>query len=93
MGGRQADPKSRSPDVEHDGGSMETQLYLVRMWKRKSGDGELTLRGKLQSTVSGASCYFNGLSSLPLALEKMMEQEAGSPVPGTTAVTEDGPDS
>ncbi len=55
-----------------------TALYLVRIWKRRSRDGSLCLHGKLQHVVSGASCQFDGLSSLPEVLEQMMEQEAGS---------------
>jgi hypothetical protein len=55
-----------------------TTLYLVRVWRRKSGDGALSLHGKLQHVVSGTSCFFDGLSSLPGVLEKMMGQEAGS---------------
>ena len=55
-----------------------TDLYLVRLWRGKPGDGALGLHGKLQHVVSGASCYFNGLSSLPEALAEMMEQERRS---------------
>ena len=58
-----------------------TELYLVRIWKRKLGDGTLDLHGKLQHVVSGEACYFDGLPSLPEALEKMMEHEAVSPGP------------
>lgn len=59
-----------------------TELYLVRIWKRKPGDGRPALHGKLQHAVSGASCFFDGLSALPDALVTMMEQQTtpfGSP--------------
>ncbi len=39
-------------------------------------DGALAFYGKLQHVVSGASCYFERLSGLPEALEKMLAQEA-----------------
>jgi hypothetical protein len=55
-----------------------TDLYLVRIWRRRSGEGALSLHGKLQHAVSGASCYFDGLSGLPEAMEQMMEQGADS---------------
>jgi hypothetical protein len=58
-----------------------TDLYLVRIWKRKLDDGTSALHGKLQHVVSGATCYFDGLSSLPETLEKMMEEREGSPDP------------
>jgi hypothetical protein len=54
-----------------------TSLYLVRIWRRKSDDGSPSLHGKLQHVVSGESSYFDGLSGLPVALEKMIEQEVG----------------
>jgi hypothetical protein len=52
-----------------------TELYLVRIWKRKPGDGRPALHGKLQHAVSGSSSYFEGLSALPDALVTMMEQQ------------------
>ncbi len=55
-----------------------TDLYLVRIWKRELGDSTLELQGKLQHVVSGTSCHFEGLSSLPRVMEKMMEQQTGS---------------
>jgi hypothetical protein len=56
-----------------------TELYLVRIWRGKGReDGATDTHGKLQHVVSGASSYFDKLSDLPEALEKMMEQEAGS---------------
>ncbi len=58
-----------------------TELYLVRLWKRKLGDGTVDLHGKLQHVVSGASCHFDALPDLPGALEKMMDQAASSPGP------------
>jgi hypothetical protein len=64
--------------VNHSNDGTRTALYLVRIWRRKSGDGSPSLHGKLQHVVSGEACYFDGLSSLPEALEKMLEQEAGS---------------
>ncbi len=66
--------------MHHNGNdSTSTDLYLVRIWKRRLGDGSLNLHGKLQHVVSGAACYFDALSNLPDALEKMLEQEAGMP--------------
>jgi hypothetical protein len=65
--------------VNHSNDGAPTELYLVRIWRRKSGDGALNLHGKLQHVVSGASSLFDGLSGLPQALEEMMRQEAGSP--------------
>jgi hypothetical protein len=69
--------------VNHDNderhrSAAPTELYLVRIWRRKSGDGALNLHGKLQHVVSGASSYFDGLSGLPEALAKMIEQVAGA---------------
>jgi len=69
-----------------------TALYLVRIWRRKSGDGSPSLHGKLQHVVSGTSCYFDGLSSLPGVLEKMMEQEAGSLGSDAGDALDDAPD-
>lgn len=54
-----------------------TDLYLVRIWKGRSDDGKSGLHGKLQHVVSGATCYFEGLASLPETLEKMMEDGEG----------------
>jgi hypothetical protein len=51
-----------------------TDLYLVRIWKRKSSDGTRSLHGKLQHAVSGASCHFEGLAELPQALSQMLAQ-------------------
>lgn len=64
-----------------------TSLYLVRLWRAKAGDGSTRLHGKLQHVVSGTSCHFDGLASLPGALEKMMEQELPSlgPIAGSLA--------
>jgi hypothetical protein len=81
----------------NDGGrsiDISTSLYLVRVWKRKSGDGAFSLHGKLQHIASGASCYFDGLSSLPLVLEQMVEQEAGSlgPSPNASSSADNSPE-
>jgi hypothetical protein len=67
---------SKEPSVKSRDNDAPTALYLVRVWKRWSGDGVLSLHGKLQHVVSGASCYFDGLSGLPEALEQMMEHGA-----------------
>jgi hypothetical protein len=59
-----------------------TELYLVRIWRRKPGDIRPALHGKLQHAVSGASSYFDELSALPDALVTMMDQQTtpfGSP--------------
>ena len=57
-------------------------LYLVRLWRGKGRkDGAMGTHGKLQHVVSGATSYFDKLSDLPEALEKMMGQEAGPVVP------------
>jgi hypothetical protein len=56
---------------------LATDLYLVRIWRRKSDDGSPSLQGKLQHVVSGESSYFDSLSSLPAVLEKMMAEKAG----------------
>ena len=69
-----------------------TDLYLVRVWKRRSSDGALSLHGKLQHAVSGASCYFDGLSSLPGALEEMINQATGSPGPHIGGPRDDEPE-
>jgi hypothetical protein len=61
-----------------------TALYLVRIWRRKSGDGSPSLHGKLQHVVSGEACYFDGLSGLPGALEKMMHGADTSDEPEET---------
>ena len=55
-----------------------TSLYLVRIWRGKAVDGSPTLHGKLQHVVSGASSHFDGLASLPEALDAMMKEEAGA---------------
>ena len=54
---------------------IPTELYLVRIWKRTLVDGTHGLHGKLQQVVSGEACYFEELSSLPAALEMMMDRE------------------
>lgn len=64
--------------MHHGNDGTPTDLYLVRIWRRKPGDGAPSLHGKLQHVVSGATCYFDGLSDLPEALAKMMKQESGS---------------
>jgi len=66
---------------------VRSQLFLVRLWAEESRDvgtdnedgtnGEIEWCGKLQHVVGGASCYFNGLSNLAQALEKMIEPEKG----------------
>jgi hypothetical protein len=61
----------------HMNDGAPTDLYLVRIWRGKSGDGTPRVHGKLQHAVSGESSYFDGLSSLPGALEKMMAEKAG----------------
>lgn len=59
-----------------------SQLFLVRLWAQEGLDNEdKAWQGKLQHLVSGASWRFDGLSNLPEALEKMIEQEEGSPDP------------
>lgn len=63
----------------HMNDSTATDLYLVRLWRERTKDeGAPNLHGKLQHVVSGASCYFDGLSGLPEALEKMLEQKTKS---------------
>ncbi len=81
-----------SRNAEGPGTEISSDLYLVRIWKRRSGDGAPALHGKLQHVVSGASCYFDGLSGLPTALEEMIEQDAGAPSPETGKQTDNGPD-
>lgn len=63
-------------NFRHD--DTTTDLYLVRIWRRYSGDGAPGLRGKLQHVVSGATTYFEELPELPKALESLMEQDLGS---------------
>ena len=80
-------------ELEND--SAPTSLYLVRIWRRRSGDGAARFHGKLQHVVSGRSCEFEELCSLPQALEKMVQQEAGSfgPNPNLgSSASEDKPD-
>lgn len=68
----------KSRDNEERRTETPTSLYLVRIWKRRSGEGALSLHGRLQHVVSGESCHFDGLSGLPDALEQMLRQEADS---------------
>jgi hypothetical protein len=58
-----------------------TDLYLVRIWKSRPDDVITGLHGKLQHVVSGATCYFEGLASLPETLQRMMEEAEGSAKP------------
>ena len=69
-----------------------TDLYLVRVWKQKPGDSRPELHGKLQHVVSGASCYFDELSSLPQALREMMRQLASPSGSAAESSTLDVPD-
>ena len=59
---------------------MDTLLYLVRLW-RGGPSNHSALRGKVQHVVTGAVGYFDGLSSLPQALETMMAQENAETTP------------
>jgi hypothetical protein len=69
-----------------------TDLYLVRIWRRKSGDGAPNFHGKLQHIVSGANCYFDGLSSLPQAMAEMLEQQTNPFSSDAGSAAGDGPD-
>ncbi|MEO8285150.1 MAG: hypothetical protein ABI670_01800 [Chloroflexota bacterium] len=64
--------------MNHNNDSTATDLYLVRIWRARPGETSPALHGKLQHVVSGASCHFEGLSALPEALAKMMEESASS---------------
>jgi hypothetical protein len=64
-----------------------SQLFLVRLWAEESRavgtgnedrtNGKIEWCGKLQHVVSGRARYFDGLSNLAQALEKMIEPEKG----------------
>jgi hypothetical protein len=70
-------------------GRDRSQLFLVRLWAEQDRDEigdcdgsastiiEIEWHGKLQQVVSGQACYFDGLSNLAPALEKMIEPEKG----------------
>lgn len=67
----------------------DTELFLVRIWKRRPGEGAHKVRGKLQHVVTGAVDYFDGLSSLPEVLGKMIEQERPTLNPDTQGHTDE----
>jgi hypothetical protein len=68
---------NRSADLKARTDNTQTDLYLVRIWRRKSKDGAPGVRGKLQHVLSGESSYFEALSDLPAVLQKMLEQQVG----------------
>jgi hypothetical protein len=78
--------------VSHSNDGTSTELYLVRIWRRKSGDGALNLHGKVQHVVSGESAYFDELPDLCPALEKMIEQRLTSLGPTVVSPAGDGRD-
>lgn len=78
--------------MHHTDNGTTTDLYLVRIWRGKPVDDTLTLHGKLQHVVSGASCHFEGLMGLPHALEEMMEQQTHPFVLDTGSLAPNGPD-
>jgi hypothetical protein len=86
---------TQETDREH------SQLFLVRLWTEQGsegsdeskGEGEgsdsrIEWCGKLQHVVSGALCYFDGLSALPEALEKMIAQETVPLIPDPATPSE-----
>jgi hypothetical protein len=60
---------SANTDEMHD-----TWLYLVRIWRGGPGTDAARLHGKVQHVVTGAAGYFDELSSLPEALERLMAE-------------------
>jgi hypothetical protein len=77
--------------VNYSNDNTATDLYLVRLWRlRPREDGAASFHGKLQHVVSGASCYFEKLSDLPEALEKMLSQEADLISPDANSEAMDG---
>jgi hypothetical protein len=66
--------------VDHtsDNGGADTELYLLRIWKGRSGDGTHSLHGKLQHAVSGEAYTFRGLQALAELLAPMFgEKDVG----------------
>jgi hypothetical protein len=52
--------------VDYNSDGAETDLYLLRIWKGRPGDGASihSLHGRLQHVVSGEAHTFRGLPAL-----------------------------
>jgi hypothetical protein len=50
-----------------------SNLFLVRVWVEKTGDGRAEWRGKVQHVVSGEARPFNGCAALEAAMHEMLE--------------------
>lgn len=53
----------------------QTNLFIVRVWLEKMGDGKSEWRGKVQHVLSGQVRYFRGWPMLEKLLLEMLDKQ------------------